>query len=314
MSDDSGGLYRRVVSVVIPSREGRATLERALDSLLPNADYIDETLLVFSNSGADYRDWCRQLLPRYASSIGLRLLSASEPGGSAVARNVGIAAARGRYLAFLDDDDEWMPNKLSVYLQAVQQQALASDFVLFSTVISCLDDRSDWLLFPSIAYDGRPIADFVLSAYGGAQTSALLLPTSLAQRVMFDGRLSRHTDYDFCMRLEEAGARFHSIAQPLSYWYRRGSPVEKGGTLEFCQQWLQANRHRLSRAAYVSYVESELFAAARLSGRRAEYLRFWRSQLTWRERCASSMRLLMRALRKTTHPGSAGHRGRYQPA
>jgi len=302
------------VSVVIPTHAGRDTLARALDSLLPNAPHIAEVLLVLSNSSADYAAWCAQALQPYRRCFAARLLPGASPSNAAIARNAGIAAATAPYVAFLDDDDEWMAHKLERYLAAIAQRRLTGEFVLFSTVVSCRDDRSDWLLFPQARYRGEPIGDFVLSPKGGVQTSAILLPSALARRVGFDPRLARHTDYDFCMRLAEAGAGFHAIAEPLSYWYRRGSSVAKGATYDYCAQWLRANQHRLSRAAFIGYLEKDLLASARASGRWRAFARLQRTQLNAAEWLGSQFRLGMRALRKLARAGRAGRRGSYRPA
>ncbi|MGH8142012.1 MAG: glycosyltransferase family 2 protein [Steroidobacteraceae bacterium] len=304
----------RPVSVVIPTHAGRATLARALDSLLPNAAHIAEVLLVLSNSSADYAAWCASTAQSYRRHFGVQVLDSPAPSNAAIARNVGIAAAAAPYVAFLDDDDEWMAHKLSCYLAEIDRRGLNGDFVLFSTVVSCREDRSDWLLFPRAAYRGQPVGDFLFCAEGGIQTSAILLPTVLARRVGFDSKLIRHTDYDFCIRLAEAGAAFHALIQPLSYWYRRGSVVAKGATFEYCAQWLRANQHRISRAAFIGYIEKDLLSSARTSGRWRDFLRLQRAQLNTREWLGSMLRLGVRALRKLSRSGRAGRRGIYQGA
>jgi amylovoran biosynthesis glycosyltransferase AmsB len=301
----------RPVSVVVPTHAGRDTLRRALDSLLPNAPYIAEVLLVLSNGAADYAAWCAAVLAPYGRYFRVRLLDSPSPSNAAIARNVGIAAAAARYVAFLDDDDEWMAHKLSCYLRAIEQRGLAGDFVLFSTVVSCREDRSEWLLFPRARYRGGPIGEFVLSPAGGAQTSAILLPAALARRVGFDQRLARHTDYDFCIRLAEAGASFHALTEPLSYWYRRGSSFDKGVTFEFCVQWLRANQRRLSRAAVIGYMEKDLLASARASGRWRDYIRLQRAQLSLAEWLGALLRLGARALCKLPRARRIGRRGVY---
>jgi glycosyltransferase involved in cell wall biosynthesis len=55
----------------------------------------------------------------------VRLLTRDRNGGPAAARNTGIAAARGRYLAFLDDDDVWLPERLSGALEAHERAPVA---------------------------------------------------------------------------------------------------------------------------------------------------------------------------------------------
>lgn len=285
------------VSVVIPSRDGRLTIRRALDSLIPGARWIREVILVFSNSPDEFQAFARTLLKDYESHFCVHLIDSGPQSNGAIARNAGIQVAEAPLVALLDDDDEWFPSKLPLYLSVVVGERLSGDFVLFSQVVSCLDDRTEWLLFPSIRYRGEPIADFVFEPRGGAQTSSLLLPTGLAQRVGFDPSLVRHQDYDFCLRLEEAGARFHAIDRPLSFWYRRGSNLEKGATFDYCANWIRSNVGRVSRRAYVAYIGKELLAATRASGLWSRYAQFQREHLTLVERAALLCRLTERAVR-----------------
>jgi len=257
---------------------------------------VREVIVVYSNSPVEFKAYCEALLPQYAASFEARAIDSGVPSNGAIARNLGMHAAVAPLLALLDDDDEWLPEKLDVYLEHIARLSLSKDFVLFSQVVACREDRTRWQLFPSIHYDGGRFSDFVLSPLGGAQTSSLLLPTPLAQRVGFDPSLVRHQDYDFCLRLEEAGARFVAIEQPLSYWYQRGNGVEKGGTFDFCSGWVQKNAHRISRAAYIGYIEKDMFTVARISRRLNDFFAFQRANLTSREIVGSLLRLAGRAI------------------
>lgn len=271
-------LTERSVSVVIPTQDGTSTIERALESVRGNLPCIRETLVVTSRSPDPYRAFLeREIAPRF-KDIGLIILDSGPTSNGSIARNVGIVAARADFVAFLDDDDEWLVGKLPVYFDAMQDRALDGNFVVFSTVIACDERREVKKLMPTHKYDGGNIGEFVLGFGGGAQTSSLLLPSRLAKKVQFNPTLIRHQDYDFCLRLQEAGATFHQIEQPLSYWYQRGSIVAKGGTFDFCESWMKANRHRLSNRAVVGYVGKELFAAARRERRMSAFAR-----LSWTE-------------------------------
>jgi glycosyltransferase involved in cell wall biosynthesis len=289
---------RRTVSVVIPSRDGRETIERALRSLVPGAPFIREVIVVFSNSPVGYREQCAALVAAYREFFPLLLLDSGPDSNGSIARNTGIDASSGSYVAFLDDDDAWLSDKLPSYFEFIAARGLRGDFVVFSTVVACGEDHTDATLFPLEPYAGERIADFVLSTRGGAQTSALLLPAVLAKRVKFDASLRRHQDYDFCVRLEEAGATFHHLDRPFSYWYKRGTGLGKGATFEYCADWITANQRRVSRRAYVAYLEKELLAAARATGRYADFVKFVRTHLSWSEQITTFARLIERAARK----------------
>lgn len=256
---------RAEVSVVIPSRDGTETIRRAVGSLLRSAHRIREVVVVFSCSSDQFKADCPGMLADFAPALALRFVDSGRHSNGSIARNAGIDVARGEYIAFLDDDDEWFDDKLDEYFTYLEAEHPVGDFVLFSQVVSCQADRTEWSLFPSTLYRTQPIDEFVLSHGGGVQTSALLLPAGLARRVRFDPGLVRHQDYDFCIRLAEHGASFHFINRPLSYWYQRGDNTAKGNTFDYCSRWLLANRPRLSSRAAVGYVGKELFATVRAS-------------------------------------------------
>ena len=64
----------------------------------------------------------------------VRLLKQSQNGGPAAARNFAIEAARGRYIAFLDSDDIWMPGKLSMQLAFMRERAAALSYTQFRRI------------------------------------------------------------------------------------------------------------------------------------------------------------------------------------
>lgn len=95
------------VSVIIPVRNGAGTIARAIDSALAQ-DYDGGFEVVVANDGST--DCTAEILSRYGDRIALVTL---EPSGVSAARNAAVNVARGEYIAFLDADDEWLPEKLA---------------------------------------------------------------------------------------------------------------------------------------------------------------------------------------------------------
>ena len=107
------------VSVIIPTCNRAALVQEAVASVLAQT-WREFELLVVDDGSTD--DTPEALAP-YASRI--RLLRRESRGGVSAARNAGIAAARGEWLAFLDSDDLWLPEKLAwqmAYLAAHSEQ------------------------------------------------------------------------------------------------------------------------------------------------------------------------------------------------
>ena len=104
-----------LVSAIIPSYNRQHTIVRAVKSVLDQT-YKNLELLVVDDASTD------ETADVLASIDDARLTVISQPQnlGVAAARNRGIANARGEYLAFLDSDDEWLPDKLTSQLASMR--------------------------------------------------------------------------------------------------------------------------------------------------------------------------------------------------
>ena len=105
------------VSVIIPAYQAGATIDRALLSVRAQTVLPAEMIVVDDGSWDDTRSKVaaleQELLP-------IRMTVANQPNqGAGAARNRGIALAKGAYVAFLDADDEWLPNKLETSLAKI---------------------------------------------------------------------------------------------------------------------------------------------------------------------------------------------------
>lgn len=103
------------VSVIIPTRNRQDMLKRAIESVLGQTCQEFEIIVVSDAS----TDNTKEIVAAFADDR-IRLFEHEEPKGASATRNTGIRHARGRFIAFLDDDDEWVPQKLEWQLPVIE--------------------------------------------------------------------------------------------------------------------------------------------------------------------------------------------------
>lgn len=102
---------RELVSVVITTYERTVTLKRAIESVLNQTYDNIEIIVVDDNKRSMIREKVKEIVYSFERK-NIRLICNIQNLGGALSRNVGIEAAKGEYIAFLDDDDEYVSEKL----------------------------------------------------------------------------------------------------------------------------------------------------------------------------------------------------------
>lgn len=108
-------LSQPTVSVIIPTHNRIDSLSIAIDSVLNQQYQVSEIIVVDDGSTDGTSEWCQQAHPN------INLITQANHGVSH-ARNRAIEVAQGEWIAFLDSDDRWYPEKLSVQIQAIRQE------------------------------------------------------------------------------------------------------------------------------------------------------------------------------------------------
>lgn len=141
---------RPLVSIVMPVYNSSKTLRESVDSVQAQTWENWELLLVDDGSS----DGSRELIAQLASTDPrVRPLLLASNLGAALARNEGVRIAKGRYLAFLDSDDLWIPTKLQSQMDAMSQESAGlvfSDYEWIDPqgaslgIVVRAPDRPDW--------------------------------------------------------------------------------------------------------------------------------------------------------------------------
>jgi len=104
------------VSVVIPTYNRASVLLRAMESVLKQS-FVDFELIIVNDGSVDNTE---EILQPFLSDERIRTLKQANTGVSS-ARNLGILASNNEWIAFLDSDDEWLPQKLQTQIEFLKQ-------------------------------------------------------------------------------------------------------------------------------------------------------------------------------------------------
>jgi glycosyltransferase involved in cell wall biosynthesis len=222
-----------LVSVIIPCYNRSAIVSRAISSVLDQT-YSCLEIIIVDDGSEDVEELVR-VIDEFDDER-LRLVKHPENRYQPAASNTGIKAANGELIAFLDSDDEWLPQKLTrqveLWHSLSQERALIYTQSDVRTKPNQFSGEKIWPQRP-IAED-ESVGDYLFLNRGFLQTSSILLPQLVALEVQFDETIQKHTDYNFLLRLEAAGVSFAMVEEPLVivHWENlhsttRGQSTEK---------------------------------------------------------------------------------------
>jgi len=219
------------VTVVIPTRNRRELLLRTLSTALAQQAVELEIVVVADGSEDDTVEQLRRVAdPR------LVVLAHETSKGMAGARNAGIDAARGNWLAFLDDDDLWAPTKLARQIAAADAAA-AAGFV-YSAALHVGPELAVRHLEPA-PEPHRAIRALRFFNPIPAGASNVLARTELVRAVGgFDESLKQLADWDMWLRLTQS-VRPAACPEPLVAY------VQHGGTQRRVLPSVIAREHRV---------------------------------------------------------------------
>jgi glycosyltransferase involved in cell wall biosynthesis len=239
------------VSIVVPTRDRGSILRaRALQAALCQEAVAYEVIIVVDGS----RDGTAEAL-RQSHDPRVRVLDNARPRGVAQARNRGINAAQGQWVAFLDDDDLWSPWKLRRQLDTAADLGAK---LVYSSAVTLDHDLNVLDLVPAGPADG--LARQLRSANTiPAGSSNVMAQTSLLQELAgFDEALFHFADWDLWIRAAEiadAAACADVLVATVSHGLnmsvvddararREFDWLEEGSARDFVMRWLANEQWR----------------------------------------------------------------------
>jgi glycosyltransferase involved in cell wall biosynthesis len=262
------------ISVIIPTHNRPELLKRAIASVYAQDFTNDnpiEALSFDSNveviviiNGNDVVTRSALLSLNYPN---LNILQIPEAGPSN-ARNVGVKTAKGHWIAFLDDDDEWLPKKLRLQYAAAIASPSPNPVVASKLIARTPKGDLEWpRRFPRPNED---LSDYLLGRSGFfqgeglIQTSIIFTTRSLLLELPFS-LIPKHEDWEWVLRAaKRSDVAIEFIPEVLALWYleEQRTSLSTKHNYQGSLNWINANRNLVTPSAYAAFLLVEVGSQA----------------------------------------------------
>lgn len=202
----------KLISVVIPTHNRADLLPRAINSVL-NQTYIDFEIIVVSDGSTDNTSEIVNGFTKADDRV--KFIEYAPAKGGNVARNTGIDAAKGEYIAFLDDDDEWLPEKLQKQIEIVEADEKIG-LVYTGVHIIYVNEKVE---YNSLSKEAGDLSKRILIDNCVGTTSTVLLRKSVLEKSgIFDVELGALQDFDLWIRVCQH-SNVGVVSEPMINYY-----------------------------------------------------------------------------------------------
>ena len=197
------------VSVIIPTYNRANLVAKAIKSVLSQT-YQDFEIIVIDDGSTDNTE---EIIRSFKDKRVKYIKKYKENKGSSVARNIGIKVARGKYIALLDSDDEWLPEKLDKQIKVLQSESPEVG-VVYSNLCYIDENGKSMNKLRNPKKEGYIYEDLFGKNCVGTPSTVLIRKECFHQVGLFDDLLNAMEDWDMWIRIAKY-YRFALIKVPL---------------------------------------------------------------------------------------------------
>jgi glycosyltransferase involved in cell wall biosynthesis len=268
------------VTVIIPTYNRAQFIHLAITSVLAQT-FQDYEIVIVDDASTDNTE----LIVKSFSCEKIRYIRHDKNKGEAEARNTGVKNSQGEFIAFIDDDDEWMTEKLERQVKLINQCEKRVGAIYTGILVIDMESRKkvDHIVPQKRGY----IYNDLLAEKCPMAPSTLLLKEECFKKVgSFDASIKYGTDYDMWIRIAKE-YYFEYIEDPLVKYYIHNNKLS-GNYANFAEgaeailakygKVLSKNKIGLSRHLFelgLAYCESERASKGRRALMNAIYLYPW---------------------------------------
>lgn len=257
-----------VVSVVIPTRNRPQIVVRGVKSALSQTLQSIEVIVIVDGPDPQTVDALSQIGdPR------LRVIELAKNIGPSGARNTGVKEAKGTWIAFLDDDDQWLPQKLERQLELANSSNY--EFPVVTSRLISRTPKGDFIWPTRLPQASEHISEylFVRNSFfkgeGCIQTSTLFVKKELMEKMPLEEKFPRHEDWEWLLRVSAMeNVQILFVPEAMAIWHsemgiKRLSNVNDW---KYSLDWIRSIRNLVTPKAYSGFIATIVSHFASSSG------------------------------------------------
>lgn len=230
-----------LVSIIMPSYNTGRFIKKTIDSVLAQT-HINWELIIVDDCSTDNTD---EIVSQYLSDHRIRYIKNETNSGAAVSRNRALREAKGKWVAFLDSDDLWEPNKLEKQTAFMKGNGYA-----FSYTDYMIQLNGEWI--PYIYTGPQVVNRRKMYDYCYFSTITVMYDRDMIGLIQIED-LRKNNDYAMWLQVVEK-SNCYRLPECLSYYIKHEGSVSSGSKLKLIKWHYILFRNGLHKSAFVSAV------------------------------------------------------------
>lgn len=267
-----------LISAIITTHNRPLLLDRAIKSVFSQTYKNIECIVVDDKSDDNTKDICASF-----PTIRYIYISPEESKGGNYARNQGIIASKGKYCAFLDDDDYWLPQKIEKQVQLIEEKGCELVYCGRKMEIVQKEKTTYYNRLPNPSFWGDMHKKILLTCCCCTTSTMMVSREALFDVGLYDEKLAFWQDYELTIRCAQRKP-FYYVNEPLCV-YRKDVNDDQRLTNKYWG-WKKAVKyiHQKHRDLYKRLTLKEKLKVKVLVWEDAYFNRCNSSELKWRKR------------------------------
>lgn len=220
-------MLKSLVSIIMPSYNSAKFIPTTIESVLNQAYQNWEMIIVDDTSSDSSNDIIDDFIQR---DNRIKLIKLDKNSGPAIARNRAIEEAKGRYIAFLDSDDLWTPDKLSKQISFMQKHDVALSYTGYYRIEEASGEIIDRIYVPKKVNYSELLKQNIIGCL------TVIYDTEKIGKVYMPDILKRQ-DFGLWLKILKKVPYAYGLDEPLAYYRVRTTSVSSNKMLASKYNW-----------------------------------------------------------------------------